>query len=333
MVCQDHPACSIGCSIPATSSTGLISNLRSSIVTHESIKKRQQSQYLQDDEDYEQYFTDRRYHSNRQQKRYSHQHQNRYLNQSSKTQFDDQQLQHSRPNRTNRLQPAREPAKKCFICKGENCWSTRHTQEEWDEAREKYTASLNKKLNRQFDQYLADDAEREDDRSDDIPDEFMDDFEALIVEVEGTMDTATNEPTIFVTETGDSIEEKNAANMVTELLNKATSHALLKDDNDEANIKSDNTSNSFITSDRYGPEQFYGIMVDTGAAGKSTAGYGQYIAYGKVFGKTHIDTGQKGAVKATFGIGSTTSIGSITIPTPISPCEFHVDSTPIYHSC
>jgi hypothetical protein len=65
-------------------------------------------------------------------------------------------------------------------------------------------------------------------------------------------------------------------------------------------------------------------MIDTGAAGKSTAGYNQYTAYEKLFGKTPIDTGQEGAVKATFGIGSTTSISNITISTLISQCEFHI---------
>jgi hypothetical protein len=58
-------------------------------------------------------------------------------------------------------------------------------------------------------------------------------------------------------------------------------------------------------------------MIDTEAAGKSTAGYNQYTAYKKLFGETSINTGQEGAVKATFGIGLITLIGSITISTPI----------------
>jgi hypothetical protein len=65
-------------------------------------------------------------------------------------------------------------------------------------------------------------------------------------------------------------------------------------------------------------------MIDTGAAGKSIAGYNQYTAYEKLFGKTLIDTGQEGAVKATFGIGLTTLVGSITILTPIGQCEFYI---------
>ena len=65
-------------------------------------------------------------------------------------------------------------------------------------------------------------------------------------------------------------------------------------------------------------------MIDTGAAGKSTAGHNQYTTYERLFGKTFINTGQEGAVTATFGISLTTSIGSITIPIPIGKCKFHI---------
>ncbi|KHJ30070.1 hypothetical protein EV44_g3856 [Erysiphe necator] len=72
-------------------------------------------------------------------------------------------------------------------------------------------------------------------------------------------------------------------------------------------------------------------MIDTGAAVKSTAGYNQYLAYCHLFGKTYIDRSNEGAVNATFGIGSTISIGSITINTPIGECTFHIlkTSTPL----
>ncbi|RKF62320.1 hypothetical protein OnM2_034089 [Erysiphe neolycopersici] len=62
----------------------------------------------------------------------------------------------------------------------------------------------------------------------------------------------------------------------------------------------------------------------TGAAGKSTAGFNQYLAYNKIFGDTQINAKQKGAVNATFRIGSTTSIGSISINNPIGICVFHI---------
>jgi hypothetical protein len=94
---------------------------------------------------------------------------------------------------------------------------------------------------------------------------------------------------------------------------------LLKDNNsyNYANIK------CFVT-DWYKPGEFHGVIIDTEAAGKSTAGYNQYTAYEKLFGETLINTGQEEAVKTTFGIGLTTLIGSITILTLISQCEFYI---------
>jgi hypothetical protein len=116
-----------------------------------------------------------------------------------------------------------------------------------------------------------------------------------------------------VTETGHPIKQAQATDIVRKLLDKAVTHALLKD-----NDSYDYVNNECFVTDRYRPGEFHGVIIDTGAAGKSTAGYSQYTAYKKLFGKTLIDTGQEGAVKATFGIGSTTSIGSITILTLIS---------------
>ncbi|KHJ30399.1 hypothetical protein EV44_g3633 [Erysiphe necator] len=86
-------------------------------------------------------------------------------------------------------------------------------------------------------------------------------------------------------------------------------------------------TSSFIVSDRYGHSKFHGVMIDTGAAGKSTAGYNQYLAYCRLFSSIPINESEKGAVNATFGIGSTTSIGSIIIGTPIGECEFHILKT------
>jgi hypothetical protein len=63
-------------------------------------------------------------------------------------------------------------------------------------------------------------------------------------------------------------------------------------------------------------------MVDTGASKNSTAGYGQYLAYRKLNGD-NIDTMRAGAINVQFGIGSTASIRSIQVRTPIRIVEFH----------
>jgi hypothetical protein len=102
---------------------------------------------------------------------------------------------------------------------------------------------------------------------------------------------------------------QQVTDIVQRLSDKATTHSLLKSNPLDAD-------NEYFAIDRHGPDEFHGIMIDTGAAGKSTAGFNQYAAYGRVFGKTT----QEGTVKATFSIGSTTSIGSIIISTRIGEC-------------
>jgi hypothetical protein len=76
--------------------------------------------------------------------------------------------------------------------------------------------------------------------------------------------------------------------------------------------------------DHYGPTHFYGILINTGAVGKSTAGYRQYKAYMRLFRNVNIDKLKEGAVTTTFGIGLITLIGSIIINTPIRQCKFHI---------
>ena len=64
-------------------------------------------------------------------------------------------------------------------------------------------------------------------------------------------------------------------------------------------------------------------MIDTGASRKSTAGHKQLQALQR---SQHIelDTSTKGTVTVQFGLGSTSSIGSVVVTTPIGDIQFHV---------
>jgi len=56
---------------------------------------------------------------------------------------------------------------------------------------------------------------------------------------------------------------------------------------------------AYITTERYTPKEFYGVIIDIGASKKSTAGYRQYLAYKTTTSNnTDIDTIQTGAVNA-----------------------------------
>ena len=59
-------------------------------------------------------------------------------------------------------------------------------------------------------------------------------------------------------------------------------------------------------------------------ATSSTARYGQVQAYIRTYHTGTIDTTTAGAVKAHFGIGQTTSIGTINVESPIGIIIFHV---------
>ena len=73
---------------------------------------------------------------------------------------------------------------------------------------------------------------------------------------------------------------------------------------------------------RYSSDHFYGIVIDTGAAFTSTAGYGQFLALQKVQHVNIKETANGQRFK--FGIGSTTSKGTVEVNTPLGSLVFHV---------
>src|SRR6266581_4062797 len=64
-------------------------------------------------------------------------------------------------------------------------------------------------------------------------------------------------------------------------------------------------------------------MINTKTLKRSTAGYRQYFAYRKIY-NTIINTSKAGVINVQFGIGSTPSIGSITVNTPIGNIKFYI---------
>ena len=53
----------------------------------------------------------------------------------------------------------------------------------------------------------------------------------------------------------------------------------------------------YITTERYTPKEFYGVIIDIGAFKKSTVGYGQYFTYkATINDNADINTTQTGAI-------------------------------------
>jgi len=84
------------------------------------------------------------------------------------------------------------------------------------------------------------------------------------------------------------------------------------------------TYNATTSTSRYTADNFIGIMIDTGASKRSTAGYGQFLAFQRLDTGTQLDITTQGIVNVQFGIRSTSLIGSAKVTTPIGIIEFHI---------
>jgi len=66
-------------------------------------------------------------------------------------------------------------------------------------------------------------------------------------------------------------------------------------------------------------------MINIGASKKSTAGYGQYLAYRTIINdNTDINITQTRAITVQFGIGLTVLIGLVAVKTLISLVNFYI---------
>ncbi|RKF63932.1 hypothetical protein OnM2_022098, partial [Erysiphe neolycopersici] len=123
----------------------------------------------------------------------------------------------------------------------------------------------------------------------------------------------------FHTECGE-FTKIQAKNLTQKLSDISVKHAL---SSTVDNVDLVNLDGVFLIQDRCGPSStFHGILVDSGAAGFSTAGYQQYQAFVNVFGPTELSPTKQKDVK--IAIGSTTSMGLISISTSIGICIFNV---------
>ena len=311
--CRTLPSCKYACYKPATTITGLISDLQSSITTYQEVDRTtEKGVFVNDTENMnpEMLFTDRRYHARN----------------------DRDRSYHARNKNSRSTQLTR----RCFVCGQSGCWSTKHTAAE----QEKATSRFKQRVNKRVTQYIAD--YEDDPNHDRAPDENHDDDE-LLKDIEALV-LDTDEPPLsldtssFITSIG-TLDCGNANAMITQLADQSVEHALTRQTTihnstlDIIDTSSDtNSSTTYLTSrrrERYTADRFFGIMLDSGAAQKSTAGYNQYLAYTKTFNKKEqqLDTSTAGSVYVQFGIGSTPSIGSITVHTPIGHATFHVTKT------
>jgi hypothetical protein len=317
--CQGVPACRFAVSDPPPGIGPLVNKLQSSIITYEKEQKLESQTY----------FTDRRYRS-------------KY--QPSNRRFGSRAYDSGR-NHNNRDRDDGPPT--CHICKREDCRSWKHTPKEQAEEKARFLARNNHRFNtkarnfnvrfdRAYSQYLA-----ETEGDDEVPeDDLGEAFEALLVDNDEGEDmdsdhhknhhsehfftsvecllNAPATPDVFTTTTIPYA-------LVNDLNSLSFRHQLIGETPtvDKPLVEVHNFSNEGVS--RYTSDHFYGIVIDTGASEYSTAGFDQFQALQRQDENIVLNT--EGRVKITFGIGSTLSIGSVMVETPIGQVEFHVMHT------
>lgn len=154
-------------------------------------------------------------------------------------------------------------------------------------------------------------------------------FSSLVIDMQTNHDyfpiDNDNENLTTYFSTYGEIDVRNAVSTTSELANKICIHSVTKLEN-TSNVPSEQTNIFTFATDavsRYTSSEFLGMMIDTGASKKSTAGYSQFLAYQKM-SQAELDVTTGGTVSVQFGIDSTTSIGCVMVDMPIGVVEFHV---------
>lgn len=116
-----------------------------------------------------------------------------------------------------------------------------------------------------------------------------------------------------------NIESTNAINLLTD---GAFKHRMTSLDDTTGSVS---MPYSFTTStdSRYDESEFKGLLIDFGAATRSTGGIGQLKALQKII-SVKLDEATAGSANFVFGIGSTSFIGTVNLDTPMGMIVFHI---------
>ena len=236
--CRGVPATAAACSNPASKFGAFINQLQASILTYEALPNTDpRHQYPAEAESPEELFTDRRF-----------QRRDRWTRHRSR----DPRHQSTPKTRDYR----------CFVCHKSDCHSSRHTREEREAAWQKYRAESNRRHGHRLDnsaQHLI--AEIEGSESDKEPATAAVRRQLADIDFEEPETDAS-----FFTSHG-QLTHDEAQDIYHSLCANSTFHSITR----------------YLPDVNYGPgrgnyscRQFFGILIDTGAAKYSTCGYGQF---------------------------------------------------------
>ncbi|EKD14183.1 polyprotein [Drepanopeziza brunnea f. sp. 'multigermtubi' MB_m1] len=193
-----------------------------------------------------------------------------------------------------------EGEKRCFVCKKPGCWSTNHTLDERKASVAKFQASKDAKRGLPL-----------------VSTEEFDQFIAGLLDEPLESGSYANISEGFVTTYGTF-----DADEVYKQLEIQTAFYAFTSQIETQNVPA-GKAETYMAS-RYSENVFMGLMIDSGAANFSTAGLPQLRALQKRYLEVQLDTSRAGEKSVKYGIGSATSIGAVTLQTPLGQVEFHV---------
>ena len=338
--CRGVPECkSVTIKLNSTFES-VVSELRSAIGAE--LRCRQPNQYMTDDNsldsiETDQFWTDRRYNGNG----------NRYGNNKDGNRYGNSNRYGNRDgngyssnnrygsNGRGQHQKRFQKSKKCFVYGKQGCWSTKHTIDERRKKQEswrRYAQATGKSTSRDdFEMFLVD-FEGIDIDSGGYDDEQHNNFETWLkthdtnrqhwTEHDTDQQHWTQYPTTYGT-----IDGPRTVSILTE---QAALHAFSKSDQFQPTHNTHNIHGTPVTQfflDRYSSIIFQGIMPDTGAAGVSTAGEGQFRALQQIMPIT-LDTSTAGQHRVRFGDNPDCLLTGITsVDTPFGTIFFQVMQT------
>jgi hypothetical protein len=308
--CQRSPELAAALNKPAAIPEEMMADLRATLAQYTAMNS---TQFLADPDADEQYYLDRRYNNN-------HDHFRGRSNYRSSSNYRGNSYRgdgyrggsyrggSSRGSfRSNNFGQRNEPWKKrCYICRKEGCWSTKHPEEERRRVRTQYLIHCDETSTTPTNSDLA----------------------VFLIEYEGHEDGAH----YLLDEDDDDISRAitngEDAQYLTYLTDQAFLHHLTTQD--IYNVKDDSIpATQFLIEDRYSRLTFQGILPDTGAANVSTAGREQLMALQREDPRVELDKQTAGQASIKFGKGPpVTSLGTTKIKTPIGTITFHILDTP-----
>ncbi|KAI0995484.1 hypothetical protein K3495_g12696 [Podosphaera aphanis] len=319
LACRDVEACSSATMKPAATFEGLCSDTRLAISTKSRISNQLAHTFLVDRNFYDESNSRNNIGNNIEHLRGPFNDQNRIDN----ILFTDRRY-HTRNNGFEQRY-SRNPVNENF--KKEGCWSMRHSQYERSKAYDMFKLRLkrhNKSISDEFvRQYVVEFEGILDEQN--VENDELDEYDQLILEC-----TLSENDTDKLIETNSGINSTtyltsfgniDGSTAVTLLNDQSVHHAITK----ISSFDDDDTKYTYVSSKRYSSDEFQGIVLDTGAAEWSTAGYGEYKALKEVKSQIHLDESRAGEASVQFVEGLVKkSIGTVNFYTPIGMITFHV---------